>query len=553
MRMNRRLRLRMIAALSSVALAGSTFGAMAQDAAAERLIYGVAPPAYGESNNPNRDIHAEDEFQLKPMYENLIGVDPETAEWIPMLAESWEMNEAGDKLTFHLRKGVQFHNDFGEMTADDVIFSWNDATYPEGANSDLGRILRTSITGMEAPDPHTLVLNLKEKIGLPFFEIISYGAAGSVIRSKADWESRGGGSPATPKMDEKPLAGTGPYQFVSREAGRNAIFEKVPYKHWRKDGEFQEIEYRYILEEATRLSALLAGEIHITVLAKELGTEAANRGMKVIKSSLPGKRWGVSFAGCYYKAEWKPATPSAEVFQKDGERLYPDSPWCDRDLRMAASKAIDRQALIDAFFAGDAEIAHTWFWLPEQKDSWNPEWDERFDEVYGYDPEGARKILEEHGEPVSIQVWAKDDIAEAISGMLSDVGFDAELVSMDRGQYNAAREAREFDRMVEFDDTASENITGFEPQGYANQDSKRAIENVEWDTMYEEVVAELDPAKRAKLWRDFGDVIYEAVMSAPLFRTYEEVVVNPEIVCGHTFPGAGMSDRYPFVENIEKC
>ena len=548
------LRMRMLVALSCAALAGAayTVSAGAQDAAPKRVIFGVVPPTDGESNNPNRDIAANDEYQLKPMYENLIGVDPETSEWIPMLAESWELNEAGDRLTFNIRKGVQFHNDFGEMTAEDVVFSLVDSMEPAGAMSDTGRILRTVVSEMEIVDPYTLVFHVKPGLGLPFFEGISYGAAGAVVKSKKDWDSRGGGVPATPKLDEAPIAGTGPYQFVSRTPGQNVVFEKVPFDHWRRNAGFQELEFRYILEDSTRLSALLAGEIHMTALPDELGAEAENRGMKIIKSALPGRRYGLALAGCYYKQEWKPATKAAEVFTSE-ERLYPDSPWCDKDLRIAANKAIDRQALNDAFFGGEGEIAHMWYWLPEQKDSWNPEWDSRFDEHLGYDPDGARKILEEHGQPVKIQVIAKNDVAEAVSTMLSDVGFEVDLVSMDGGQFNSSREAREFSAMVEFDDTASENITGFEPAGYGNQDSKRAIENVEWDTLYENVQSELDAEQRAKLWREFGDIVFENAVHVPLLRVYSEVVVNPGAVCGYTFPGANMSDPYPFVEYIDPC
>jgi len=553
MKFTNAFQLRTIAWLSCVALAGVVYasGVAAQDAP-KRVVFGVVPPADGESNNPNRDIAANDEYQLKPMYENLIGVDPKTSEWVPMLAESWELNEAGDRLTFNLRKGVQFHNGFGEMTAEDVVFSLVDSMDPPGAISDTGRILRTVVSEMEIADPYTLVFHVEPGLGLPFFEGISYGAAGAVVKSKKDWESRGGGSPATPKLDEAPIAGTGPYQFVSRTPGQNVIFEKVPYDHWRKNPGFDELEFRYIQEDSTRLSALLADEIDMTALPDELADEAENRGMKIIKSTLPGRRYGLALAGCYYKQEWKPATRAAEVFTSD-ERLYPDSPWCDKELRIAANKAIDRQALNDAFYGGEAEVAHMWYWLPEQTDSWNPEWDTRWDEHLGYDPDGARAILEEHGQPVKIQVIAKNDVAEAVAVMLEDVGFDVDLVSMDGGQFNSAREAREFSAMVEFDDTASENITGFEPAGYGNQDSKRAVEMVEWDTMYEEVQRELDADRRAKLWREFGDIIFENAMHVPLLRTYSEVVVNPDEVCGYTFPGANMSDPYAFVEYIEPC
>lgn len=518
-----------------------------------RLVFGVPPPPDGESNNPNRDIQPNDEYQLKPMYENLVAVDPETAQWVPMLAESWELNDAGDELTFFLRQGVQFHNDFGEMTAADVIFSLTDLIDPPGAISGVAEAVRNAVEEFEIVDDYTVIFHIAEGgLSFSFFEGISYGAAGTAIKSQADWESRGGGSPASPTLDEAPIAGTGPYQFLERTPAQNIVFEKVPYDHWRQNASFQELEYRYISEDATRLSALLADEVHLTGLPAELGDEAEAQGMAVIQSVLPGRRYGLALEGCYSVEPPEPGLPAADVFVS-GERKFPDSPWCNEDIRRAASKAIDRDALNQAFFGGEAETAIMWYWLPEQTDSWNPDWETRYADEIGYDPDGAREILDGIGAPVEIQVFAKNDLIEAAAVMLEAVGFVVELVSMDDGQFTSQREAREFDRMVEFDDTASENITGFEPAGYGNQDSGRAIETVEWDTQYEAVLAELDPEAQSALWLEFGNVIFDNVPHIPLLRTFDEIVVNPDVVCGYTFPGANMSAPYSFVEYISSC
>ena len=522
------------------------------DGGVERLVFAVPAPVQGESNNPNRDVQPNDEYQLKPIYENLIGVDPETAEWIPMLAESWDLNEAGDELTFNLRQGVQFHNDFGEMTAEDVVFSLTDLIDPPGAVSGVAEAVRNAVQEFEIVDDYTVVFHVGEGLSYAFFEGLSYGAAGAVIKSKEDWESRGGGSPASPELDEDPLAGTGPYQFVSRTPGENVVFEKVPYDHWRQDAAFDELEYRYINEEATRLSSLLAGEVHMTSLSTELGDEAEAQGSEIILSQLPGTRYGLALEGCYYAEPPEPGTPAEEVFVS-GDRKFPDSPWCNRDIRIATNKAVDRDALNEAFFDGEAEVALSWYWLPEQTDSWNPEWEERYSEHIGYDPEGAREIIDSLPQPPSVQIYAKDDISEAVAVMLEDVGFRVELVSMDDGEFSAQREAREFDRMIERDDTSSENVTGFEPAGYANQDSGRAVEMVEWDSQYEQVLTELDPDRQAELWREFGDVIFEGVPHVPLLRQFTETVVDPDVVCGYRYPGANMSAPFSFVEYIEAC
>ena len=117
-----------------------------------RLVFGTPPPPDGESNNPNREIQPNDEFQIKPIYENLVAVDPETAQWTPMLAESWELNDAEDQLTFHLRQGVQFHNDFGEMTAEDVVFSLTDLIDPPGAISGVAEAVRNAVEEFEIVD-----------------------------------------------------------------------------------------------------------------------------------------------------------------------------------------------------------------------------------------------------------------------------------------------------------------------------------------------------------------------------------------------------------------
>ncbi|HEY4606934.1 MAG TPA: hypothetical protein VIH55_04730, partial [Acidimicrobiia bacterium] len=67
------------------------------------------------------------------------------------------------------------------------------------------------------------------------------------------------------------------------------------------------------------------------------------------------------------------------------------------------------------------------------------------------------------------------------------------------------------------------------------------------------VLAELDPTAQATLWMEFGNVIFDNVPQIPLLRTFSETVVNPDVVCGYTYPGANMSAPYSFVEYIESC
>jgi hypothetical protein len=72
---------------------------------------------------PQLYVGAED-VVLKPMYENLLSRDLKTGELIPLLAERWEMLDGGRTWRFQLRKGVPFHGGQGEMTAEDVKFTF---------------------------------------------------------------------------------------------------------------------------------------------------------------------------------------------------------------------------------------------------------------------------------------------------------------------------------------------------------------------------------------------------------------------------------------------
>jgi len=61
---------------------------------------------------------------MHAIFENLLTRDPETGGNVGELAESWEFRGGGIFWEFKLRKGVQFHNGWGEMIADDVQFSF---------------------------------------------------------------------------------------------------------------------------------------------------------------------------------------------------------------------------------------------------------------------------------------------------------------------------------------------------------------------------------------------------------------------------------------------
>ncbi len=128
-------------------------------------------------------------------------IDPKTLE--PDLAQSWEESPDGKVWTFHLRHGVQFHGGYGEMTADDVVFS-----YTKAANAATSAFAAdyAQFQSVEAVDPYTVKITLKQPVPSLLGLVANY--SGGFILSKKAYAERGDGFKRAP-------IGTGPFMFKS--------------------------------------------------------------------------------------------------------------------------------------------------------------------------------------------------------------------------------------------------------------------------------------------------------------------------------------------------
>src|SRR5262245_24772381 len=138
---------------------------------------------------PHLYVGAED-VVLKPMHENLLTRDGKTGELAPMLAERWQVLDGGRTWKFYLRKGVQFHNGKGEVTAEDVKFTFTTLAKEGSANS-LAPEFRM-IKSMDVEGPYTIKVRF-DKPSVAFGNKVTQGLLSSVafIQSKRHTESPG--------------------------------------------------------------------------------------------------------------------------------------------------------------------------------------------------------------------------------------------------------------------------------------------------------------------------------------------------------------------------
>ncbi len=205
------------------------------------------------SLDPHMSTKSQDKIIFPMIFNGLVRFKPGTADLKAIeadLAESWEVSE--DKLvwTFKLRKGVQFHGDYGELTAEDVVFSLEKAAEKKTSSAYKEY---SAVESVVAVDPYTVKITLTQKV--PFFlgAVVNYH--GGFILSKKAWEKLGDQAAMNP-------VGTGPFAFSEYQSKR-FIELTANENYFRGKPAIDKINYRYMPDEATRELAFEKDELDL--------------------------------------------------------------------------------------------------------------------------------------------------------------------------------------------------------------------------------------------------------------------------------------------------
>ena len=211
------------------------------------------------------------------------------------------------------------------------------------------------------------------------------------------------------------------------------------------------------------------------------------------------------------------------------------------------NQAINREELLEVLYKNRADLMYVHGYYPDLP-GWDPTWEQRFPEMYGYNPESAIRLLKEAGYPNGFKAnaWLFPfpgapeliPLMEAIQIQLFEVGIDLKLEEAD---------------LVS---TVAPMLRKREAHGYmfAVPPSKKAVEaqiavfnagkatpkQFEDDTLYkmwEELKQISDPAAQEAQLRKIGNYKFESFEIIPLFNVFIEVVVNPKFVDDWAFPG----------------
>ena len=528
------------------------------DIKVDTLIIAVDPSA-GETNLPwggTVDHHQ----QMDLVMEVLVDIDPERNIWVPQLATSWELSEDGTRWSFQLAEGVEFHDGWGEFTAQDVLHSARMLTREDTLLAYATDWRTIDLEASEIVSDYELTVQLKSPN--PDFLFYIAPSGGGLMMSKAFWDAEG------LEGYNEDMIGTGPYRYAGRELGVDVDFEKLSDKHWRLNGEggnpaevdWPMVNLRWISEAATRNAGLLAGEIHLTELTRELADLAVqNHGMKVIQSNFPGNQlWGI-FMGLY------PETPgSGEWSTWEQPWMYPDYAPTDKRVREALNRAVDKDLLIDTLFSGRVTLSPVGGFYPNLP-GWDEAWLERFDELYGYDPDRARELLAEAGygpdNPAELKMIVMNifgfpesaDLVQSIGVMFSDVGVDVSYEEWEFGNYYASWTKKEEQSLGFFVGSPSYK-TVYAQLSLFNRSSGfiHLYETQELDELFMELSNTVPVDERAEIQNQMGDVLFEDYGYLPLFYIFIEFVADPNVIDTWEFPGSDGAN-YGHFDLIRAC
>jgi peptide/nickel transport system substrate-binding protein len=241
----------------------------------------------------------------------------------PVLAESWTPNAAGDVWTFKIRQGVKFHNGKA-LTADDVVYTYQIQTDPKNASnalSNFGGVLSPS--GVQKVDDFTVAFHLAAPNG-NFPYLTSSDNYNMIIipngYNPADWQSS--------------FIGTGPFVLKSYTAKVGASFTRNE-SYWGTKALPAATQFTFYADQTPEILALSNGSIDVVGQFAVAGAE------QLIASGAP------------YNIIKLRSSAHRELSMRCDQ-----APFTDPRVRQAIALTLDRPAIVQALFKGDADLGN---------------------------------------------------------------------------------------------------------------------------------------------------------------------------------------------------
>ncbi|MBV9539530.1 MAG: hypothetical protein JOY70_11400 [Acidisphaera sp.] len=388
----RRLALAVFAALAA--------SMAARSALADQATFLVDLASDPASLDPHVQWDPDSTGVYRNIFDNLVTRDA-SGKIVGQVASGWRF--ANDTtVVFDIRSDITFQ-DGSKLTPDDVVFSVARITNPAFKSPQLSQF--DQIVGAEVSGPSQVTLHTRTPYPVLLAQLTKLSIVPRAVVEKV-------GDVA---FNQKPV-GSGPYRFVAREQGVKLELAAMP-NYWRGTPPFPRVEMHPVPAESTRIADLRSGRADITRILSSDNADGLRHDAQL-------------------NVLW---TPTERVTMLALNALT--GATADVHVREAIARAIDRNLLVEALLKGYAKP------VPEPLTPASFGYDPGI-VAPGFDPDRARAILKDAG----VKPGTKLDfltspifdqrVVQALQQMLNDVGFDAQIRSVEAATYLRLRQGR---------------------------------------------------------------------------------------------------------------
>ncbi|MEM9090246.1 MAG: ABC transporter substrate-binding protein [Cyanobacteria bacterium P01_F01_bin.53] len=333
---------------------------------------------------------------LALMYEGLIDIDQTNSEIVPALAESWITAKDGQTITFTLKEDIKW-SDGEPLTADDVVFTFNDLIFNEAIPTDTRDILRVGEEGklpvVRKLDDRRVEFKIPEPFA-PFLRVTGIAILPKHILAETVTNTNSAGQPlflSTWGTDADPteIVGNGPYTIKRFIPGERIVFERNSY-YWQKglDGEQQpyieQVVWPVVSSQDAEFVRFRSGDADLMSVTPEqfaLIKRSESQGNYTVYNGGPvTSRLFMTFNLNKGSLNGKPVVNPIK------------SAWFNTlAFRQAVAYAIDRDTMLTNIFKGLGELQNSQI-APQ-----SPYFKKEGLTSYDYDLEKAKKLLTDAG------------------------------------------------------------------------------------------------------------------------------------------------------------
>lgn len=441
------------------------------------------------------------------LFETLLNFGKQDTTIEPGLAKEWDVSEDGLTYTFKLQEGVKFHDgtDFNAEAVVKNINRWkagkeDDFYYFNSMFKAEGQDI---IKDVKADGDYTVVFTLSRQQA-PFLKNLAMSPFG--IASPTAFEAAGD------SFGDNPV-GTGPFKFTEWKRNDSITIEKFA-DYWQEGlPKLDKVIFRSIPDNSARLNALTANEIDLAdgINPSDGATIESNAALQLIERPS----MNIGYLGLTNTRK----------------------PFDNKLVRQAVNYAINKQAIIDAFFEGRAEVAKNP--MPSSISGYNDDIQD-----YPYDPEKAKALLAEAGyDGAPIELWAMPvprpympdgaKVAEVIQKNLEDVGMPAKIVTYEWATYLEKAKNGEADAFMlgwTGDNGDADNfIYTLLDEDNIGSNNYAYFKNAETHKLLIEAQSETDEDKRIALYKKAQEIIHDEAPWVPLAHSTPLLAAKAEL------------------------